>query len=68
MLCFGSIGIMLCLGSIGLECVISELRFKGEILQSNYRKMTISYNSFVNFKDKKVWDSQHDHVIFRPVL
>ena len=46
---------MLCLVSIGMEgvIVISELFYKGTILQKNYRKMTIkwsfSYNSFVKF-------------------
>ena len=25
-----------------MDCVISELRFKGTILQSNYRKMTMN--------------------------
>ena len=41
---------MLCLGSIGVNHAISELYYKGTILQWNYRKMTIpswsfSYNS-----------------------
>ena len=44
-LCLGSIGmdivIMLCLGSIGMDGVISELCYKGTILQRNYGKMTI---------------------------
>ena len=35
--------------------------------QSNYRKMTLawsfSYNSFVKFHNKNIWESQQDHVI-----
>ena len=57
---------MLCLGSIGMECVIvmSESFYKGtilQILQKNYRKMTIkwsfSYNSFVKFHVKNIYPS-----------
>ena len=37
-----------------MDCVISELCYKGILLQRNYRKMTISwsfsYNSFVKLK------------------
>ena len=33
--------ITLFLGSIGMDDVISELSYKGNILQRNYRKMTI---------------------------
>ena len=49
--------IMIYLRSIGMDHVISELCYKGTILQRNYRKMTIpwsfSYNSFVKFHGKK---------------
>ena len=40
--------ITLCLGSIGMDHVISELCYKGTILQRNVMKMTLSfsYNSF----------------------
>ena len=49
----------LCLGPIEVGQVISDLCYKGEILQRNYRKMTIScswsfsYNSFVKFYGTK---------------
>ena len=50
--------IMLCLVYIGLDYVISEMCSKGEILQRNYRKMTISwsfsYNSFRKFHGKRI--------------
>ena len=50
--------ILLYLGSIGMDCVISELCYKGTILQSNDREMTISwsfsYNSFENSLVKKI--------------
>ena len=43
-------------GSKGMYVVISELCYKGIILQNNYMKMTIlwsfSYNSFVKFHGK----------------
>ena len=43
-------------GSIGMDHVISELCYKGTILQRNYRKMTIVwsffYTSFVKFHGK----------------
>ena len=64
--------ITLCLVSIGMDCVISELYYKGTVLQRNSRKMTIawsfSYNSFVKFHDKKIGEPQHDHVISKSVL
>ena len=48
--------ITLSLGSIGMDHVISELCYKGTILQRNYRKMTIlwsfSYKFFVNLHGK----------------
>ena len=51
--------IMLYLGYIGTDCVISELCYKGTILQSNDRKITISwsffYDSFENSMVKKIW-------------
>ena len=60
---------MLYLGSIGMDRVISELCYKGTILQRNYRKMTIkwsfSYNSFVKFHGTKIWESQNDRVIIQ---
>ena len=47
---------MLCLVFIGMDSGISELSYKGTILQGNYRKMTISwsfsYNSFEKFHGK----------------
>ena len=47
-----------------MKCVISESCFKGTILQRNFRKMTIkwpfSYNSFVKFHGKEIWEPQHD--------
>ena len=43
--------------------VLSELCYKGTILQRNYRKMTIlwsfSYHSFVKFCGKKSWEPQY---------
>ena len=42
-------GLTLYLESIGMVCVISKLFYKGTILQKSYKKMTISYNSFVKF-------------------
>ena len=49
-----------------MDHVISESYYKGTILQSNNRKMTISwsfsYDSFVKFNGKKKWAPQHDHV------
>ena len=65
--------------------VISELCYKGTILQRNYRKMTIktilqrnyqkmtilwsfSYNFFVKFYGRKIWEPQHDHVISKSML
>ena len=38
--------ITLCLGPMGMDSGISELCFKGKILQRNYRKMTISWLFF----------------------
>ena len=50
---------MLCLGSIGMNLDISQLCYKGTILQRNYRKMTmnwsVSFNSFVKFPGKNIW-------------
>ena len=55
------------LRSIGMDRVISESCYKETILQRNYRKMTISwsfsFNSFVKFHGKRIWDPQHDRVI-----
>ena len=36
-----------------MDCVISELFYKGKILQKNNRKMTI--NTFVKLHGKKFW-------------
>ena len=51
-----SLFITLCLESIVMDHVISELRYKGTILQRHYRKMTMkwsfSYNTFVKFHGK----------------
>ena len=46
--------ITLSLGSIGMNLVISETCYKKIILQRNYRKMTISFNSFVKLHVKKI--------------
>ena len=54
-----------------MDGVISESCYKGTILERNYRKMTISsfsYNSFVKFHSKNIWEPQHDRVIFKSVL
>ena len=60
--------ITLCLGSVGMVCVISELCNKRTILQRDFRKMTttwsFSYNPFRKFHGKKIWELQHNHVIF----
>ena len=64
--------IMLYLGSMGIDCVITESCYIGTFLQRKNRKMTIkwsfSYNSFVKFNGKKIWEPQHDHVISKSVL
>ena len=69
--------IMLCFGSIEIDHVISELCYKGTILQKNYRKMTIlwsfSYNSFVKFCGKKIGATTcpyyiRIHVIMRCII
>ena len=36
-----------------MDCNISELYYKGTILQRNYREMTLIY--FVKFHGKKIW-------------
>ena len=58
--------------SIGIGFVVNDPCYKGTILQKNYRKMTISwafsYNSFVKLHGKKIWESQHDHVISKSML
>ena len=50
--------ITLSLGPIGMGHVISELCYRGTVLQRNYRKMNILwsffYNSFVKFHGKKI--------------
>ena len=64
--------ITLCLGSIGMDSVISESCNKGIILQRNYRKITIlwslSFDSFVKFHGKKLWEPQHNCVISKSML
>ena len=49
--------IKLYLVSIGMDLIITELCYKGIILQKNYRKVTIlrpfSYNSFEKFHGNK---------------
>ena len=68
--------ITLCLGSIRMGCVISDLCYKGTILQKNCRKMTrkmtilwsFSYQSFVKFHSKKNWEPQHDCGISKSML
>ena len=51
---------------------VSELCYKGTILQRNYRKITIlwsfSCNSFVKFHGKKIWEPQHDSVISKSMF
>ena len=44
--------------------VIHELCYKGTILNSNYKKMTISYNSFVKFHGEKNWEPQHERYMY----
>ena len=50
----------------------TESCHEGTILHRNYRKLTMqwsfSYNSFVKFHGKKIWEPQHDHVIFKSLL
>ena len=46
---------MLCLEPIGKDCVISDLRYKGTILQRNYRKMTIFMVIFLELLRKTPW-------------
>ena len=57
------------LGSIGMDSFISELCYKGKILQRNYRKMTsswsFSYNSIVIFHDKNIWEPQRVTVLYQ---
>ena len=78
---FGYLGVlyspfrMLYLGSIGKDRVISELCYKGAILQRNYMKimkMTIkwsfSYNSFVKLHGTKILEPQYDRVISNSML
>ena len=47
--------------------LLSQVFYKGTILQKNYRKMTIlwsfSYNSLVKFHGKIILEPQHDHAI-----
>ena len=58
---------MLFWGSMGIDRVISELCYKGKILQRNFRTMTIAwsffFNFFVKFDGLKNWEPQHDRVI-----
>ena len=61
--------IILFLGSIGMDNVISELCYGGEILQRNYRKMTILYGhfhtiSFVKLHVKNIWS--HNKTVLNP--
>ena len=60
------------LGATEIDCVISELCYEGIILQMNCGKMIIiwsfSYNSFVKFHGKNIWEPLHDHVIFKSVF
>ena len=55
-----------------MDNVISELCYKGTILQRIYRKMTISlsfsYNSFVKVHGKKILEPQHDRVVSKSML
>ena len=64
--------ITLFLGSIEMDLGISELHYKGTILQRNYRKMTFkwsfSYNSFVKFHGKNTGEPQHDYVLSKSLL
>ena len=50
-----------------MDHVIHESCYKGIILQRNSKKMTIlwsfSYNSFVKFCGKKIWEPQPGRVI-----
>ena len=56
------------LGSIGMDLVISEWYYKGTILQRNYNKWSFSYNFFIKFHVKIIWEPQHDWVISKSVL
>ena len=54
-----SLFVRLCFGFIGMDHVISELCYKGTILQRNYRKektisWSVSYNSFVKIYVKNL--------------
>ena len=46
--------------------------YNGTTLLRNCRKMTLkwlfSYDSFVNFHGKNIWEPQYDHVISKPVI
>ena len=57
---------MLCLGSMGSNHVKVNHVIKGQFFEGNYRKMTISwsfsYNAFVKFHDKKIWEPHHGRV------
>ena len=52
-----------------MDHIISELCYKGTILQRNCRKMTMvwsfSYrpNSLLKFHDKIIWEPKHDCII-----
>ena len=55
-----------------MDHVKSQLCYKVTLLQWNYRKMTItwsfSYNSFVKFHGKKIWEPQYGPVISKYVF
>ena len=57
-------------GSIQMNPIISQPSYKGTILQRNYRNISwlFSYNSFVKFHGRKIWEPQHDPVISNSVL
>ena len=52
--------------SIGMNRVVSELCYKGTLLQRNYWKISslwsFYYNSFVKFHSEILWEPQHNHV------
>ena len=60
--------ITLCLGSIQMGQVINEVRYKGTILQRNFRKMTIlwsfSYNSVVKSHVRKMEVTSDNATVF----
>ena len=61
-------------GIIGKKPIYGHFEpcYKGTILQRNYRKITIlwsfSYNSFVKFQGKGIWEPLHGHIVSKSML